>query len=106
MLSGLGRPPRLDGPKHRHPRSAVPIEVYRMSWLSGSARYFPTRSRERILWPAVGLAFALAAAHPARAADAFKWGNITMGGGGFVSGLVASKTEMNVIYARTDVGGA
>jgi xyloglucan-specific exo-beta-1,4-glucanase len=77
-----------------------------MSWLSGSAQHFSTRSRERVLWPAAGLAFALAAAHPARAADAFKWGNITMGGGGFVSGLIASKTEKNVIYARTDVGGA
>ena len=47
-----------------------------------------------------------AAAHlGAQAADAFKWGNVVMGGGGFVSGIIASKTEKNVIYARTDVGG-
>lgn len=29
-----------------------------------------------------------------------------MGGGGFVSGIITSKTERNLIYARTDVGGA
>jgi len=36
----------------------------------------------------------------------FKWGSVVMGGGGFVSAIVTSKTEKNVIYARTDVGGA
>ncbi len=36
----------------------------------------------------------------------YKWGNVVMGGGGFVSALITSKTEQNVIYARTDVGGA
>jgi len=36
----------------------------------------------------------------------FKWGNVMMGGGGFVSAIITSKTEKNVIYARTDVGGA
>lgn len=39
-------------------------------------------------------------------ADDFKWGTVAMGGGGFVSGIITSKTEKNVIYARTDVGGA
>ena len=43
---------------------------------------------------------------PAASAQDFKWGNVAMGGGGFVSGIIASKTERNVIYARTDVGGA
>ncbi len=37
---------------------------------------------------------------------AFTWGSVVMGGGGFVSAVIASKTERNVIYARTDVGGA
>ncbi len=37
---------------------------------------------------------------------AFAWGTVTMGGGGFVSAIVTSKTEKNLIYARTDVGGA
>lgn len=40
------------------------------------------------------------------AADTFVWGTVTMGGGGFVSAIITSKTEKNCIYARTDVGGA
>ena len=41
------------------------------------------------------------------AADAdYKWSNVSMGGGGFVSAVLASKIEKNVFYARTDVGGA
>lgn len=39
-------------------------------------------------------------------AQEFTWGSVTIGGGGFVSGIITSKTEKNVIYARTDVGGA
>ena len=33
---------------------------------------------------------------PAQAADAFKWGTVVMGGGEFVSGIIASKTEKNL----------
>jgi hypothetical protein len=40
------------------------------------------------------------------AADSFTWGTVTMGGGGFVSAIITSKAEKNLIYARTDVGGA
>lgn len=40
------------------------------------------------------------------ASESFTWGTVTMGGGGFVSAIVTSKTEQNLIYARTDVGGA
>ncbi|MFO7869270.1 MAG: hypothetical protein R6U95_08245 [Bacteroidales bacterium] len=36
----------------------------------------------------------------------YNWGNLPLGGGGFVSAVIASETEENVIYARTDVGGA
>ncbi len=39
------------------------------------------------------------------AAD-FSWSNVSMGGGGFVSAVIASNVEEGVFYARTDVGGA
>jgi photosystem II stability/assembly factor-like uncharacterized protein len=39
-------------------------------------------------------------------AESYTWGTVTMGGGGFVSAIITSRTEKNLIYARTDVGGA
>ncbi|UZR99299.1 T9SS type A sorting domain-containing protein [Chondrinema litorale] len=35
-----------------------------------------------------------------------EWSNVKIGGGGFVSGVIACPTEQNLFYARTDVGGA
>lgn len=48
------------------------------------------------------LAWTIAAAH----AQTYRWGNVAIGGGGFVSAIVPSKTQQNLFYARTDVGGA
>ncbi len=39
-------------------------------------------------------------------AGKYAWDNVSIGGSGFVSGLIANKTEPGLIYARTDVGGA
>jgi xyloglucan-specific exo-beta-1,4-glucanase len=39
-------------------------------------------------------------------AQTYTWDNVQIGGGGFVTGIVYSKTEANLKYARTDVGGA
>ena len=39
-------------------------------------------------------------------AQAYRWGSVAIGGGGFVSAIVPSKTERGLFYARTDVGGA
>jgi xyloglucan-specific exo-beta-1,4-glucanase len=50
---------------------------------------------------AAGLLLSLGAS-----AENYKWDNVAMGGGGFVSGIVTSKSERGVVYARTDVGGA
>lgn len=41
-----------------------------------------------------------------QAASAQSFGNVAMGGGGFVSGIITSRIEPNLLYARTDVGGA
>jgi hypothetical protein len=39
-------------------------------------------------------------------AAGYVWRPVAIGGGGFVSGIIASKTTQGLIYARTDVGGA
>lgn len=51
---------------------------------------------------------ALAITHEATAApsEAYTWKNVRIDGGGFVPGIVFNPTEANLIYARTDIGGA
>jgi xyloglucan-specific exo-beta-1,4-glucanase len=51
----------------------------------------------------VGAALCLASATHA---ETYRWDAVAMGGGGFVSGVIPSKSERGVVYARTDVGGA
>ncbi len=41
-----------------------------------------------------------------QASESFSWSTVVIGGGGFVSSIVASPLEQNLFYARTDVGGA
>lgn len=36
----------------------------------------------------------------------YEWHNVTIRGGGFVSGIEFSPAQKNLVYARTDVGGA
>lgn len=40
------------------------------------------------------------------AEDSYSWTTVAIGGGGFVSAVVASPVQKNLFYARTDVGGA
>ncbi|WP_305783981.1 cellulose binding domain-containing protein [Symbioplanes lichenis] len=42
----------------------------------------------------------------AAAADTYSWKNVRIDGGGFVPGIVFSRAEKNLVYARTDIGGA
>ncbi len=42
----------------------------------------------------------------AQTTEPYSWGNVAIGGGGFVSGIITSKTQPGLMYARTDVGGA
>lgn len=40
------------------------------------------------------------------AADSYTWKNARIDGGGFVPGIVFNRTEKDLAYARTDIGGA
>ncbi|GIM95338.1 cellulose binding domain-containing protein [Paractinoplanes toevensis] len=55
-------------------------------------------------------ALAVALAQPntasAAAADPYNWKNVRIDGGGFVPAVVFNPGEKNLIYARTDIGGA
>lgn len=39
-------------------------------------------------------------------AEPYTWGNVVFEGGGFVDGILPSRTQPGLVYARTDVGGA
>ncbi|MET8096188.1 cellulose binding domain-containing protein [Streptomyces sp. NPDC005236] len=72
--------------------------------------------RTRILTAVLALAAGLLAGTPPAlaastprttvAADTYTWKNARVDGGGFVPGIVFNRTEKNLAYARTDIGGA
>ncbi|MCC9137609.1 xyloglucanase [Pontibacter silvestris] len=42
----------------------------------------------------------------AQTTEPYQWKNVQIQGGGFVTGVIYSPTEKDLVYARTDVGGA
>lgn len=54
------------------------------------------------------LGCALFTANPTLAApsESYNWNNVRIDGGGFVPGIIFNQKEANLIYARTDIGGA
>ncbi len=48
----------------------------------------------------------ISAVNPALHGDEYRWDTVKIGGGGFVSAVVTSAGDEDLLYARTDVGGA
>src|SRR5918992_465104 len=55
---------------------------------------------------AAATAVALTPTASAAASDPYNWKNVQIAGGGFVPGIIFNQREQNLIYARTDIGGA
>src|SRR5918999_2397933 len=55
---------------------------------------------------AAATAAVLAPTASAAASDPYNWKNVQIAGGGFVPGIIFNQREQNLIYARTDIGGA
>jgi xyloglucan-specific exo-beta-1,4-glucanase len=55
---------------------------------------------------AVAVAMLVTLLAPLAAAQGYTWRNVEIVGGGYVPGIVFNPTERDLIYARTDIGGA
>jgi hypothetical protein len=55
---------------------------------------------------AVALVVGVAPEAAAAPSDPYTFKNVRIDGGGFVPGVIFNQTEQNLVYARTDIGGA
>ena len=60
---------------------------------------------KRIIQLLTFLLLLVASEHMSAQSTNYQWKPVTMGGGGWVTGLVAHPGQQNLVYARTDVGG-
>ncbi|WP_311203275.1 xyloglucanase [Streptomyces gossypii] len=95
-------PPALRAPRAR----ALPALLGLLGGLlagNSSASAQPSTAHSA---PAAVAATAETAETAETAAEPYDWKNARIDGGGFVPGIVFNRTEPNLAYARTDIGGA
>ena len=66
----------------------------------------PSKTRCALSLGLGALCSALALHSAALTTEAYHWQNVRIDGGGFVPGIIFNQTESDLIYARTDIGGA
>lgn len=59
-----------------------------------------------LLIAALGVSVALFASQPAQGQSSYSWNNVTIVAGGFITGIVPNPAFKNIMYVRTDIGGA
>jgi hypothetical protein len=74
-----------------------------------SSQAFDTKQknkRKRKTWVVLIICWLAAVLPATMEAQTYQWKNVQIRGGGFVTGIIYSAAQQNLIYARTDIGGA